>query len=239
MSVNACRRSPSFLDFPCPRCAPGRWSSVGYEAGRRSGHGAKVPGAPSVRRRGGPAFMPHQAPLTPHIATHGSVSCRCSSSSSTSYGAGCRPGHRRSVAGRPVRDVRGTDVTGPANAGVERRAVSPLVASVASRCRSLRRSVARLGGRPRGGELHPLLGRGEPLQGGGAQLVDEVRGVGGVVLVRQPVAGPGAGVPWLARGSAGASLIAQRSQVQILPPLQRKSRSGAVWRETGKPPLII
>jgi len=86
MSVNTCRHSTSFLDFPCPRCAPGRWSSVGYEAGRRSGHGAKVPGAPSVRRRGGPAFVPHQAPLTPHIASHGSVSCRCSSSSSTSYG---------------------------------------------------------------------------------------------------------------------------------------------------------
>ena len=43
MSVNTCRRSTSFLDFPCPRCAPGRWSSVGYEAGRRSGHGAIVP----------------------------------------------------------------------------------------------------------------------------------------------------------------------------------------------------
>ena len=110
-------------------------------------------------------------------------------------GSGCRPGHRRGVAGRPARDARGTDVTGPANAGVEPRAVRPWWRRWLSGAGSLRRSVARLGGRPRGGELHPLLGREEPLQDGGAQLVDGVRGVGGVVLVRQPVTGRGAGSP--------------------------------------------
>jgi len=175
---------------------PGALVVGGYEAGRRSGHGAKVPGAPSVRRRGGPAFVPHQASLTPHIASHGSVPSRCSSSSWTSYGvwvppgtpprrcwspcARCAPHGRNRTRKRGSRTSRGPPFGGVGGFQVPARGagLSPVSAAAHG-----------------GGELHPLLGREEPLQDGGAQLVDGVRGVGGVVRIRQPVAGPGAGSP--------------------------------------------
>jgi len=232
MSVNACRRSTSFLDFPCPRCAPGRWSSVGYEAGRRSGHGAKVPGAPSVRRRGGPAFVPHQAPLTPHIASHGSVSCRCSSSSSTSYGvwvptgspprrcwspcARCARHGRNRTSKRGSRTSRGQPFGGVGGFQVPARCAGPSPVSAAAHAVAscIRCSVV-----------------GSPCR---ARCSTRRRSPGCRWCRTRPTARrrPGRGVPWLARGSAGASLLTQRSQVQILP---RYRESAGQGRFSGRP----